>query len=216
MTAFPVRSQLKILFPSILLIILCYLFIDKPVAFWVNAHHLQQYHWLKLLTHLDDVLGGIVFLIYLVLWVGLLLNINSRHDKLLLVIANCYVITAFLVTILKFVFARYWPATWANNNPSLLQNGTYAFNWFHWGIAYSAFPSGHAARVMAAMMAFYLVYRRWRWLAGLVVILTAVSLVSVNYHFVSDVIAGILLGYIVATTTYHLIHPSPFSRERYL
>ena len=53
------------------------------------------------------------------------------------------------------------------------------------------------------MTAFNLVYPRWRGLAGLVVVVMSASLVGVNYHFVSDVIAGALLGYIVTTTTYH-------------
>ena len=140
MTAF--RNQFKILLPGILLIVLCYFFIDKPVAFWVYAHHWRQYHWLELLTHLDDVLSGMVFIIYLVLWIRFLRNKNSRHDRVVLVIANSYVITAFLVTILKFIFARYWPATWVNNNPSLLQNGAYGFNWLRLGVAYQSFPSG--------------------------------------------------------------------------
>jgi membrane-associated phospholipid phosphatase len=201
---FHVRNQFKVLFTGIVLIILCYIFVDKPVVFWANAHHLQQYYWLELLTHLDDILSGMVFVIYLVLWLRFLIGKKSRQDRAVLVIANSYVIAAFLVVILKFVFARYWPDTWVNNNLSLLHDGAYGFNWFHLGAAYESFPSGHTARVVAAMMAVCLVYPRWRWLAGLVILLTAAGLIGVYYHFVSDVIAGTLLGYVVATTIYSI------------
>jgi hypothetical protein len=35
---------------------------------------------------------------------------------------------------LKYDFGRTWPETWVNNNPSLIGNGAYGFNFFHGGI----------------------------------------------------------------------------------
>jgi len=36
---------------------------------------------------------------------------------------------------LAYAFGRYWPDTWTNDNPSLIQNGAYGFHPFHGGAA---------------------------------------------------------------------------------
>lgn len=46
-----------------------------------------------------------------------------------------------------------------------------------------------------------LMYPRWTWLAILTMVVTAIGLLGMNYHFVSDVVAGTLLGGMVGYFT---------------
>jgi membrane-associated phospholipid phosphatase len=95
---------------------------------------------------------------------------------------------------LKWTCGRYWPETWCGDNPSLIGNGDYGFHPFHIGRAYDSFPSGHAALVFALMAVLWFAYPRSRWLYGAVCTGLGVALVGMNYHFVSDVVAGAVLG----------------------
>ena len=49
------------------------------------------------------------------------------------------------------MFGRTWPETWTHNNPSLIHDGAYGFNWFHGGPGYELFPSGHMAAICAVI-----------------------------------------------------------------
>jgi membrane-associated phospholipid phosphatase len=99
------------------------------------------------------------------------------------------------------VCGRYWPNTWINNNPSLIGTGAYGFHPFQRGDDVGSFPSGHAARILAFAGVWLIAMPRSRSLQVVVILLSTsmlVSLVAMNYHFVSDVIAGSVLGGIVA------------------
>ena len=105
------------------------------------------------------------------------------------------------------VFGRYWPETWIHNNPSLIGTGTYGFHPFQRGDDVGSFPSGHATRILAFATVWLIAMPRSRTVRVVVVILSGsmlVSLVAMNYHFVSDVIAGSVLGGIVAVYAAHL------------
>jgi membrane-associated phospholipid phosphatase len=88
---------------------------------------------------------------------------------------------------LKIIFGRYNPHVFFTIQPDRL------FNFMH-GDQTSAFPSGHM--VMATAFAAVLVrayFRTWPLFAGLLS-LAAILLVLGDWHFLSDVIAGIFVG----------------------
>ena len=115
-------------------------------------------------------------------------------------IANSVAISVFMKDALKFMFGRYWPNTWSNNNPSLLHDHAYGFHYFHSGVAYQSFPSGHTTIVVAAATAIWLTYPRgpWRWLALVGALAVIIGLLAENYHFLGDCIAGAWVGAITA------------------
>jgi membrane-associated phospholipid phosphatase len=101
----------------------------------------------------------------------------------------------------SFAAGRYWPETWVDDNPSLVRDGAYGFHPFHGGRAFGSFPSGHTARTLAAATVVWLAYPRWRWACVLASSAVPVGLIGMDYHFVSDVIAGGFLGAIVGVYT---------------
>ncbi|MGD9152749.1 MAG: phosphatase PAP2 family protein [Gammaproteobacteria bacterium] len=97
---------------------------------------------------------------------------------------------------LKWVFGRTWPLTWINNNPSLIKNHVFGFHFFHGGIGYSSFPSGHATVLATVITTLWVFYPKWRWLYIIIGLAVIFSLLALDYHFVSDIIAGFTLGVI--------------------
>jgi len=182
-----------------------YFWIDKPVAFWVFDSQFNHIHLLKQLTFIPVFLVAVSVVAYIWLFVRFCQEKFGDSEKNILLLVNAIALTYFLKSILKIVFGRYWPMTWINHNPSLIRDGVYGFNWFHTSSIYGAFPSGHAAIMAAGMVALSLNYPKWRWLFFLLWVAVAVGLVGMNYHFVSDVIGGGVLGSMLACCTYDAI-----------
>jgi membrane-associated phospholipid phosphatase len=98
----------------------------------------------------------------------------------------------------KFVFGRVDPQQW------LLAPQLYGFHWFV-GLNFQAFPSGHMT-VFATLAA--VVWRYYpRYLVGcrLLLLLLAAALLVTNVHFLSDIIAGAYLGWLVEMAAFHAI-----------
>jgi membrane-associated phospholipid phosphatase len=101
---------------------------------------------------------------------------------------------------LKWVFGRPWPGTW-------LKYGNYSFHPFVESIFFGAFPSGHTAYVSAPLAVLWVLLPRWRLAAGAVTGLVMLGLVGADYHFVSDVLAGLITGLLSAWGTLVLMAP---------
>ena len=59
---------------------------------------------------------------------------------------------------------------------------------------YPSFPSGHTTRTLAGAAVVWIAYPRWRWACALASASVAVGLLVMDYHFVSDEIAALLLA----------------------
>jgi membrane-associated phospholipid phosphatase len=118
-------------------------------------------------------------------------------SKLYTVLSTCSVsmiVAEATKSQLKYIFGRTWPETFVNNNPSLISNNAYGFNFFHGGPGYASFPSGHMTTICAVASVLWIYYPKFRALYALVVIVVAIGLIGADYHFLSDIIAGSLLG----------------------
>ena len=134
----------------------------------------------------------------------------SRWQKALFVASVSLILTDQFRVCLGDVCGRYWPETWFQNNPSLIGNGTYGFHPFQRGDDLGSFPSGHAARMLSFAFVWFIVMPRTRVIGAIISVAMLVSLVLMNYHFVSDVIAGSALGGIVAMYAAHMARlPAP-------
>ncbi len=192
-----------------ILVVICYFFVDRPVAFYVHDHGLAKYRVFKWLTYPPPWVQDWSPLALTVLVVRRAWGPFSRSEKALFVALVSLIVADQFRTSLGDVFGRYWPETWHNNNPSLIGNGTYGFHPFQLGDDVGSFPSGHAARILGFAWVWWLAMPRWRPLLVLVCLPMLASLVLMNYHFVGDVVAGSVLGAVVATCAWLLADPSP-------
>jgi membrane-associated phospholipid phosphatase len=100
----------------------------------------------------------------------------------------------FITGRLKYVFGRTWPKY---GYPSYLRQDVYGFNPFHSGVAYQSFPSGHVAALCSVLVVLWILYPRFRALYALTALGSSAGLIAMNYHFLSDTIAGGLVGTLI-------------------
>jgi len=185
------------------LVLLCYLFVDRAVALYVYNQRFAEYPVLKWLTYPPAVLQTWVPVLLGALMIRRAWGPFGRWEWALVAACMSLVLAEQFRETLAYVFGRYWPETWVDNNPSFIGNGAYGFHPFHGGSAYRSFPSGHTARTLAVATVAWIAYPRWRWACGLASAAVTVGLLAMDYHFVSDVIAGAFVGGIVGTYTAH-------------
>ena len=182
-------------------VLICYFWIDRPVAFFVYHHHINTLPLFRWLTYPPPEVQNWSALALTILMVRRAWGSFLRWQKTLFVACLSLIVADDFRISLGDVFGRYWPETWTHDNPSLIGTGTYGFHPFQRGDDVGSFPSGHATRILAFATVWLIALPRNRSLQVVVIVLSAsmlVSLVAMNYHFVSDVIAGSVLGGIVA------------------
>jgi membrane-associated phospholipid phosphatase len=178
-------------------VVVCYKWIDRPVAFFMAAHamHEDTFILMQRLPEAFPVMAAIIF-VFVGVWtiVG---HPLPRFVTTLLLSSIGYVAAEAVNRPLKIAFGRTWPDTWTHGNPSLIHNNVYGFNPFHGGQGYLSFPSGHTTAICAVVAVFWQRYPRYRPLYALLVTVVVTGLIGADFHFVSDVIAG---GFVGAST----------------
>ncbi len=107
----------------------------------------------------------------------------------------CAILIAIAVKeVLKGAFGRTWPETWVCNNPSYFGNGTFGFFPFHGGQAYASFPSGHTTAITALAGSLWVLCPKLRWLGVVLTLCVVIGLLGADYHWLSDIVAGAILG----------------------
>jgi membrane-associated phospholipid phosphatase len=175
----------------------CYYFVDRPVAFFVHNHQIEKIDGFRWLTEPPPLVQSWSPLVLVVLAVRRAFGPWRPWQQVLLVACVSLIVADQFRESIGDLCGRYWPETWHNDNPSLIGTGAYGFHPFEAGDDIGSFPSGHAARTMAFATVFWLAMPRGRWLYAIIAGPMLIALVAMNYHFVSDVIAGSVLGGIV-------------------
>ena len=191
----------------IIAVLACYFWIDRPVAFFVYRHHINTIQVFRWLTYPPPEVQNWSALVLTILMVRRAWGPFLRWQKMLLVACLSLIVADDFRISLGDVFGRYWPETWTHDNPSLIGTGTYGFHPFQRGDDIGSFPSGHATRILAFAAVWLIGMPGNRTVQVIAIVLCApmlLSLVAMNYHFVSDVIAGSVLGGIVAMYAAHL------------
>jgi membrane-associated phospholipid phosphatase len=188
------------------LLVVSYYFVDRPVSWFVHSHGQFMRGFLQWPPLLSDWLKACVppAILVVVLWWGW--KPGGQLQTVLLAISINLIVTVVLKQLLKWGCGRYWPESWTHNNPSLIGSGDYGFHPFHCGAAYESFPSGHAAVICSVLSILWLSYPRWRSWYAIIGGAICVALVGMNYHFVGDVIAGVMLGSITGIYMTQLFH----------
>lgn len=188
-----------------LLVTLCYFFVDRQVAWFV---HDQVPHWRALVwpTLLPPWLARLAPLVAAVAAAAWLWRPDRQWPRPLLALSLSLIVAVAIKEQLKWCFGRYWPETWIQNNPSLIQDGAYGFHPFHDGIAYESFPSGHTTIMFSLIAVAWLLWPRWRWLWPLPGLIVVAGLVGMNYHFIGDTVAGAFVGSMTGVYTVSMLH----------
>jgi len=96
--------------------------------------------------------------------------------------------SGILVNLLKFLFGRTRPGVLYDQGVALFLGPTF-------DSAVRSFPSGHATTVAAAAWLAALLAPRWRVPALMAALAVGASRLLVGYHFLSDVLAGFVVGW---------------------
>lgn len=182
-----------------------YLFLDKPLVWWLVAHHSRNILILKVFANqIPNIVGTGVILFYAYFLIHFAKAKQNVTCRKLLYIANTVAVTIFLKEIFKGLCGRYWADTFFCQNPSLIVNNAYGFNWLQ-NIPSSSFPSGHTALIFAFSASAWWLFPALRWIWAGLAALVVIGQLGMYYHFLSDVIAGAGLGCLVAVYHYKYI-----------
>src|SRR6478752_1740130 len=198
------RRTLIAISMCVLAVLVCYFWVDRPVAFFVYRHHINTVRVFRWLTYPPPEVQNWSALVLTILVIRRAWAPFSLWQKALLVACLSLIVADDFRISLGDVFGRYWPETWTHDNPSLIGTGTYGFHPFQRGDDIGSFPSGHACRIFGFAGVWMIAMPGSRVVAIVLFAPMLVSLVAMNYHFVSDVIAGSVLGALVSMYATHL------------
>ena len=185
----------------LLLIVFCYLYVDRSFVYLMVKYDSHKY--MNVLFIFSDQITKIIGYLLLVIFLisGLFLIVGKRLSKLnynLILIIVSVALSQLMKDYLKHIFGRYWPDTFTHNNLSLVKNHAYGFNFMQGGSTLGSFPSGHAAYIMSFSVALWFAFPKLRVFSIILPILVIFAQATLYFHFISDLLAGSLVGFISA------------------
>jgi membrane-associated phospholipid phosphatase len=114
-------------------------------------------------------------------------------------------VSGLLVDVIKIIVGRLRP-------DMLFDQGIYGFVGHHMGSEFNSMPSGHSATVFALSVGLTLLYPRYKFAFIAIAVVVGASRVILNYHYLSDVLVGSLIGGLIAYYVYqrYVMHNSLF------
>jgi membrane-associated phospholipid phosphatase len=175
---------------AVALIPVSILFFDRPLAslcdsFPSNIHTVFTY--VSLLSSFPVALAAsLIMITFFVIRVYGRKMTMATQAPLLFVPATALT-SWFVVSTLKYFFGRFRPVM-------LLTRDLYGFQFLQSGYANTSFPSGHAAIAFSLLLAAAVVRPGDRLALVVLAIIMALSRIIITAHFLSDVLAGAVVG----------------------
>ena len=188
----------KLLYGTVVVIVLtalCVVGLDVQVAEFILLRTGRAFLFSHTVASLPDLLLATVIAVCSASWAGYFLLVqkgtSDRSTRLFRVLGTALPIAFVAKGVLKWIFGRVDTRTW------LVHPETYSFHWFHGGVNFQGFPSGHMLVFTPLFLAMWNYSPRLRpvVLAGWLGL--AVALLVTEYHFLGDLIAGSYLGYLI-------------------
>lgn len=179
-------------------IMFCYQYIDIPLA--ETLHRFSTPLWVQTAKAISQF-GYAVYALVLFAIVYIVGKFTLKNDYLTQ--ASGYVwlsiaVSGIICDILKIGFGRARPLMWFNQHDS-------GFHSLQFHANYWSFPSGHSTSIAACMVALWLVTGRFRIISWLVIATVCLSRLVANAHYLSDILAGCLLGSLVSFALYDFL-----------
>lgn len=182
-----------LLIGAIPLLVFCYLFIDRPIAEYFSSTSPLTKQSAEKLTQL--ISPGPNLIVWPLLFFLLKYGIKKEQwSKRCLSIAIAIPLSALIVDFLKPLVGRARPIEWITNH-------LYGFTLFSSSNAFYSFPSGHACTIGAICGAFSTFYPRYSIPFVIAAFLLALTRVVLVEHYLSDIIAGLIIGLILSQWT---------------
>lgn len=105
------------------------------------------------------------------------------------------IISGLTCDVLKIICGRARPQLFFSNQQ-------YGFYFWQFHSRFHSFPSGHSTTIAALGTACSLMWPRTRWFFLLIITVVAISRVIVGAHYLSDVMIGVYLGFLVTYWLY--------------
>mgnify|MGYP001258112118 CR=1 FL=1 len=192
------NAYIKLFMPVSLATYLCIRYLDRPVSLFVNDCLYGNSHWSALTSSLPDILLLVVIIISIpcAFWhfYRKKRSLFDAKTSLLGFLALTLPIAFILKSILKYLFGRVETRYWLHHQQ------VYEFHWLHGGSKFNGFPSGHMIVLVTLFAAIARYCAGYRLPCYTLMALLALLLVSTNYHFVGDVIAGMYLGLLLESS----------------
>jgi undecaprenyl-diphosphatase len=184
---------------------LCYIYVDRPVAEWVTSLGSWIIEAFEIITRLGCSSNWLVPIAVTVpittaarygLHRGLLASIWGWITGVSCFIFMAIVSSGLFCDLVKLLVGR--------SRPKLLyESSIYSFNAFSTEAVWHSFPSGHTVTIFALAAAIKCLVPRWQYYLYSIAGVVAASRVIVGAHFVSDVVAGSVIGIAVTDMLCH-------------
>jgi membrane-associated phospholipid phosphatase len=203
---FSQKQLLSFVFFTIVLIFLSYFYVDRNVSLYFIEHAQTYKEFGKTMSTLGEsqwyigiaVLGALFFTF---------VKKNKLLTQRFLFLFYVNIFSGLISVILKFLFGRLRPWKLENGensfgflisqNPdfTLWENINYQLSMLiKESTHYSSFPSGHTTTSMAVFTYMSILFPKYIYFWLSITILSLASRIFANDHFVSDILAGIMLG----------------------
>lgn len=170
-------------------IVICYLYIDIPVAVFFHPYQETPVTFVaRFFTKFGEAQW---YLVPSLLLGGILWNIRRDIASRAFYLFTTVAFSGIAVTVLKPLFSRARPKMY-------FMEDLYGFYLGRFAESYQSFPSGHATVFFSTCAALAVLLPRWRAPLLVTASLFSATRVVLQMHFVSDLIAGALLGILCA------------------
>ena len=186
------RIWLLSLIGCTILILLSIMYVDRPVADFLEAHFRHTFGWVLLNRLLEPLKLVAVSALLFLFWAGLrrVFGYGSQQQWIEKAVICSWAIVWGLATefVLKQIFGRSWP------DPTYIQHHLYGFRFLHASEHWSSFPSGTAIGSTALASTLGILFPRLRAISAVLAVMVCFAVVLCNYHWLSDAIAGAFIG----------------------
>ena len=197
------KDIVKFSLVMIILAIISFNFFDQPITEWtyINTRDAGLSVIFKNATYLQPLYYTLSpWVIFYIIYNVYNNKVLSETHRLLILMIFSMSVTLLFNEELRFIFGRYWPATWFHGNLSWIDHKAYGFTWFKFKHEFKSFPSGHSALIFGLMMVpFYLCKnKKIKAFCLLNCFAVILGLLLMTYHFLSDILIGSLVGIVIS------------------